>query len=420
MALKGLGGFQLLVDATNGDAVDRLRQRKQRPGKPLAVMLASLDEVRRRCEVSDEGGRVLLGRAKRRSCCLRRRTRRGSRSDDVADGVAPGNPYLGVMLPYTPLHHLLLDAVGRPIVCTSGNLSEEPMAITAEDALQRLGAIADLCADARSADRPAGRRFGRPPRRRRRCRCFAGPGAMPRCRSTLGSTEPTILAVGGHLKNTVALSLGRRWSSARTSATWTTSLSVEVHRRGRRDLVDFFQVTPEVVACDLHPDYASTRHAEALGRRVGRAAGARAASPRPRGRLHGRDIPGRARAGVLLGRHRLRHRRHGLGRRGAGVRRGRASRARGPPAARSPCPAAIGRSRAAALGAGAAVRDSRQSRAPSMVLERTNRLPRGLVHRRRIGRTLFSLLRRGRSSSRGPAAWAGCSTRWPRCAASPA
>ncbi len=158
--MKGLGGFQLLVDATNAEAVARLRQRKRRPDRPFALMFPTLDDVRRYCHVSEEEARE-LARTNRRSCCCGRqgvRNRKRFAATNLQSristqllnplslplaGVAPGNPYLGVMLPYTPLHHLLMAAVGRPLVCTSGNLSEEPMAITIEDAVERLGPIAD-------------------------------------------------------------------------------------------------------------------------------------------------------------------------------------------------------------------------------------------------------------------------------------
>ena len=138
LAIKGLGGFQLLVDAGNGSAVALLRTRKRRPDKPLAVMTPDLATAERLCHVSAEESAVLCSH-QAPIVLLRRRAAAG-----VADAVAPGNPYLGVMLPYTPLHHLLLAAVDRPVVCTSGNLAEEPMAITLDDALDRLAPIADL------------------------------------------------------------------------------------------------------------------------------------------------------------------------------------------------------------------------------------------------------------------------------------
>jgi len=313
VALKGLGGFQLLVDATDADAVARLRQRKQRPDRPFAVMIASLDGVRRCCEVGSEEAAVLTS-PEAPIVLLRRRRAADGQDNDVTPGVAPGNPYLGVMLPYTPLHHLLLAGIDRPIVCTSGNLAEEPMAVTTNEAVERLGAIPD---EKDGADGVASHRgiadliltHNRPIVRPvddsvvridvngllvlRRARGFA---PLP---IDLDFEGPTVLAVGGHLKNTVALSLRRVRETHRESprapetlhgtdsdddpsvrSTHPTPvvlsphvgdldsvLSVEVHRRAVADLVDFFEAAPEVVACDLHPDYASTRHAEALAAR---------------------------------------------------------------------------------------------------------------------------------------------------------
>jgi len=306
VALKGLGGFQLLVDATDADAVARLRRRKRRPDRPLAVMIASLDEVRRCCEVGSEEAAVLS--SPQAPIVLLRRRVTADEDNVVTPGVAPGNPYLGVMLPYTPLHHLLMAEIDRSIVCTSGNLSEEPMAITTDDALKRLGPIADVIL---THDRPIVRPVDDSVVRidadglqvLRRARGFA---PLP---IDLDIEAPTVLAVGGHLKNTVALSFRRMRETHRESrrvrethdelrnvpethhgtdsddspsvrCTHPTPvvlsphvgdldnvLSVEVHRRAVRDLVDFFEVVPEVIACDLHPDYASTRHAEALAAR---------------------------------------------------------------------------------------------------------------------------------------------------------
>ncbi|MGP1385057.1 MAG: carbamoyltransferase HypF [Thainema sp.] len=138
LALKGLGGFHLMVDATNEAAVQTLRQRKHRPDKPLAVIFPSLAMLRDYCEVSDAAVQVMQSAAAP-IVLLPLRT------DGVmlAPGVAPGNPSIGAMLPYTPLHHLLLAEVNRPIVATSGNLSGEPICIDERDALERLGQIAD-------------------------------------------------------------------------------------------------------------------------------------------------------------------------------------------------------------------------------------------------------------------------------------
>ena len=264
VAVRGLGGFQLVADATNADAVARLRRRKRRPHKPLAIMLASVDEVRRRCEVSQ--GEAAALSSHQAPILLLRRVEGSDALADVAEDVAPGNPYLGVMLPYTPLHHLLMRGVGRPIVCTSGNVSEEPMAVTTEEAVRRLGAIAEvfLVHDrpiARPVDDSVARVTSAGLQLLRRARGYA---PLP---IDLGFEVPTVLAAGGHLKNTVALGIGRQAILGSHVGDLESALSVAVHERAVDDLVDFFRVVPEGIACDLHPDYASTRHAERLADR---------------------------------------------------------------------------------------------------------------------------------------------------------
>ncbi|MGA8892408.1 MAG: carbamoyltransferase HypF, partial [Anaeromyxobacteraceae bacterium] len=138
VAVKGIGGYHLACDATSAEAVATLRSRKRRDEKPLAVMVADLDEAARLAEL-DEAERALLASAERPVVLLRRREGAG-----LAPGIAPDAPTLGLLLPYAPLHHLLLAAAGRPLVMTSGNLSDEPIAFRDEDALRRLGGIADL------------------------------------------------------------------------------------------------------------------------------------------------------------------------------------------------------------------------------------------------------------------------------------
>ena len=137
VALKGLGGFQLACDAANTDAVRALRERKRRPDKPFALMMRDMEEVRRHCSADEEESRLLRG-PEAPIVLLRRKD--GSSASPL---VAPGNRYLGVMLPYTPIHHLLLADFGRPLVMTSGNLSEEPIAKDNEEARLRLGGLAD-------------------------------------------------------------------------------------------------------------------------------------------------------------------------------------------------------------------------------------------------------------------------------------
>ena len=208
----------------------------------------------------------------------------------MAANVAPGNPYLGVMLPYTPLHHLLMQDLDLPLVCTSGNLSEEPMATDIDDALHRLGglgqpanrgeweglegrgaeAIADvLLVHNRPIVRPVDDSVAR-----------VGPDGLQFLRRARGFAPlpiklpfavPPILAVGGHLKNTVGLAVsGQPAGSVVLSqhiGDLESPLSLNVFRRAINDLLEFFAVKPQVVACDLHPDYASTRYAEELSAR---------------------------------------------------------------------------------------------------------------------------------------------------------
>lgn len=280
LAIKGLGGFQLIVDAMNEAAVVRLRARKRRPDKPLAVMLRDVDEARRYCEVSpEEAGAltspqapILLLRRKVASDTATPFPARAVKDEtaaanagyaSIAEAVAPHNPYLGVMLPYTPLHHLLMERLARPIVCTSGNLSEEPMATTTSEAVERLGTIADLILThnrpiARPVDDSVARRTPAGLQILRRARGYAPqPIALGRC-------LPTILAVGGHLKNVVGLSLGSRAVLSAHVGDLDTVASVDAFGRAVDDLLAFFDVRPETIACDLHPDYASTRRAEQL------------------------------------------------------------------------------------------------------------------------------------------------------------
>ena len=267
VALKGLGGFQLLADATNETAVAELRRRKRRPDKPFAVMLPTLDDVRRRCHVGDVEAAALVSPAA--PILLLRRRADAEAITDLAAAVAPGNPYLGVMLPYTPLHHLLMNDVDRPVICTSGNLAEEPMAITTEEAIARLGAIADVIV---THDRPIVRPVDDSVARvgaaglqvLRRARGFA---PLPIDLRGLDHEPPPVLAVGGHLKNVVALNVGRQVLCSAHIGDLDTVLSVEVFHRAIDDLINFFQVKPAAVACDLHPDYASTRYAERLAAR---------------------------------------------------------------------------------------------------------------------------------------------------------
>jgi hydrogenase maturation protein HypF len=258
VALKGTGGFQLLVDARQPDAVDRLRHRKHREQKPFALLMPSLEEVRRYCRVS-LAERALLESAAAPIVLLEPNGEPG-----IADNVAPGSPYLGVMLPYSPLHHLLMRECPFPLVATSGNRSDEPIAIGNEEARERLGGIADVFVlhdrpVARPCDDSVARIARGKPSVIRRARGYA---PLP---VKVGWELAPVLAVGGHLKNTVAIAIGNQVYLSQHIGDLDTQEAREAFRRAIDDLCRLYEFEPELVACDLHPDYASTAWARASG-----------------------------------------------------------------------------------------------------------------------------------------------------------
>lgn len=255
VAIKGLGGFHLACDATSEEAVVRLRDRKRRYGKPLAVMMESLETIERYCHVNNKERQVLTS-PQRPIVLLAKRT-------DLALSVAPCNNYTGVMLPYTPLHYVILRASGMVLVMTSGNLSEEPIAMENKEAIRRLGHIADYFL---LHDREIYSRYDDSVVRvvdgemefMRRARGFAPfPVRLP---------EPgdQILAVGPELKNTFCLTkesyafvsqhIGDL-ENAETLEHFTTTLAL--YKR-------LFRIEPTCVAYDLHPEYLSTKLAMEL------------------------------------------------------------------------------------------------------------------------------------------------------------
>jgi hydrogenase maturation protein HypF len=250
VAIKGLGGYHVACDATAGAAVDELRRRKGREARPFALMVRDLDQARALCDL-DEGGARLLRSRERPIVLLPRRA-----GGPVASGVAPGVGTLGLMLPYTPLHALLMGRLAVPIVLTSGNLSDLPMFYRDDEADEGLAAIADATL---AHDRPIAWRCddsvvrwtGRRAIPIRRSRGFA-----PRPLS-IASSRP-IAALGGHLKNAFCLVKGDR---AILSHHIGDLDELEAMRSLRATLAHYerlFAIAPAVIACDLHPDYAST------------------------------------------------------------------------------------------------------------------------------------------------------------------
>jgi hydrogenase maturation protein HypF len=261
VAIKGLGGFQLAVDARNEDAVLQLRTRKHREEKPFALMFPHLQSVGISCEVSELEER-LLGAPEAPIVLLRRR----AQSEDklVGPSVAPHNPYLGVMLPYTPLHHLLLGRLGFPIVATSGNLSDEPICIDECEALDRLASIADFFLVhnrpiVRHVDDSVARVMAGRELILRRARGYA---PLP---MQLKVSAPATLAVGAHLKSTVALSVDQQVFVSQHIGDLETLPAFTAFRQVVADFERLYEIRPSAIAADLHPDYLSTKFAHGYG-----------------------------------------------------------------------------------------------------------------------------------------------------------
>ena len=266
VAAKGIGGFHLLAVARRDDVVLRLRERKHREEKPFAVMFPSLAAILEVCDVSPLEERLLRS-PEAPIVLLRRRRQPQTEAAAIADAVAPGNPYLGAMLPYSPLHHLLMTLMNTPLVATSGNLSDEPICINEQDAVERLGGIADSFLVhnrpiVRHADDSVARIMLGRELVLRRARGYA---PLPVSgKDSTGKPMSPILAVGGHLKNAVALASGPNVFISQHIGDLDTAEAFAAFERVIRDFQDLYRVTPEVIACDAHPDYASTRYA--LGR----------------------------------------------------------------------------------------------------------------------------------------------------------
>jgi hydrogenase maturation protein HypF len=264
MAIKGIGGFHLAVDATNEFAVMRLRDRKHRYGKPLAVMVRDLEAARELCVMTPQEEELLLTFA-RPIVLAPKRTGGG-----IAPSVAPGIPWLGVFLPYAPLQHLFFaNARVQALVMTSANLSEEPIAIDNDEVLERLKAIADAflmhdreilqrCDDSVMAQVDGVSQLIR------RARGFV-PLTVP-----LPFEAPPLLAVGGHLKNVFALARGRFVYQSQHLGDLENLTGLDFFRESLAHLMHTFEIEPKTVVHDLHPGYLSTSWAKEWAKEHGK------------------------------------------------------------------------------------------------------------------------------------------------------
>ena len=265
VAIKGLGGFQLLVDAQNSAAVEHLRQRKGRPDKPFALMYPALEDVRRHCEVS-EGAATLLNSAQAPIVLLPRRSDVDASVTALPKEIAPNNPYLGVMLPTTPLHHLLLQQLGAPVIATSGNLSGEPIYTDEKVACERLAEIADtFLLHNRPIQRPVDDAVVKlvqdQPQILRHARGYAPHRIQV---PEQASASRCILALGAHLKSAIALSIGEEIVLSQHLGDLDTPQSRNQLQQTINDFLSLHSVQPTAIACDRHPDYSSTQLAQTL------------------------------------------------------------------------------------------------------------------------------------------------------------
>ncbi|MBI5556538.1 MAG: carbamoyltransferase HypF [Deltaproteobacteria bacterium] len=260
VAMRGLGGFHLAVDAGSEEAVQKLRQRKKRPSKPLAVMAPDLATARNLCVISAEEEQLL--------CSWRRPIVLLPRKDDswLASSLAPGIAHLGLMLPYTPFHHLLFRVENGPhaLVMTSGNRSDEPICTANSAAVESLAGIADFFLlhnrdIVTRVDDSVIRVMGGKGRVLRRARGYV-PEAL-----ALGWHLPEVLACGAELKNTFCLVRGGEAFLSQHIGDLSSVETLEFFAESVRHMQNILDFTPAAVACDLHPDYLSSRFAEKLG-----------------------------------------------------------------------------------------------------------------------------------------------------------
>lgn len=256
IALKGVGGFQLLADASNADVIERLRYRKKRESKPFAVMFASLQQLKECCEVSATESKILTSV----SAPIVLLKKKPSVATEIANSVAPANPYLGAFLASSPLHFLLLRLLGRPLVVTSGNLSDEPICIDNNEAFVRLRPVADyFLIHNRDIVRPLDDSI---------VQCVSehtmvlrmGRGYCPSYRSIESTNKKQIMALGSQIKNTLAFYQDQQIYLSQHFGDLDQEISQNHYERELKKCLQFFNCDTEKVqfVTDNHPDYFSS------------------------------------------------------------------------------------------------------------------------------------------------------------------
>jgi hydrogenase maturation protein HypF len=259
LAIKGLGGFHLACDATNSAAVHNLRQRKRREGKPFALMFQNEEQLRTYASIDDQELELLTDR--RRPIVLLKRS--GANAEKpISEEVSSGLGWIGAMLPYTPLHHILTRRMGRPLVMTSGNLSEEPICVGNREATARLSQLSDGFIlnnrDIRTRfDDSVIKVVDGLPALIRRSRSFS-----PEPLKLEIASEKCILAMGGQLKNTFTILQGDTAFISQHIGDMHSADTSDFFEETVQHFCSLFHLTPEIIACDLHPDYRTTRLAK--------------------------------------------------------------------------------------------------------------------------------------------------------------
>ncbi|HEY3251624.1 MAG TPA: carbamoyltransferase HypF, partial [Ignavibacteria bacterium] len=259
IALKGIGGYQLLCNATNPEVIKLLRQRKHRSEKPFALMFPDLKSIKKECEVSNLEEKLITA-SETPIVLLKKRRGNGS---VVSLEAAVDNPYLGIMLSCSPLHHILMHELNFPIIATSGNVSEEPICIDEETAFEKLGGIADyFLVHKRKILRHEDDSITRIAAGRemiiRRARGYA---PLP---ILINGINQSVLAAGAHLKNTIAVNNNNNVFISQHVGDLENTESITAFKNVINDLESFYEIKPAEIVCDLHPDYISTKFAKGL------------------------------------------------------------------------------------------------------------------------------------------------------------
>jgi hydrogenase maturation protein HypF len=260
LAVKGLGGFHLMVNACDDDAVRRLRDRKHREEKPFALMFPDLASVKNACKLSLLEKRILLS-PEAPIVLLQRKLGIDDSRTGVGKAAAPSNPYLGAMLPSTPMHHILMGRLDFPVIATSGNISNETICTQEGEAFHRLQGIADFFlvhnrSIVRHVDDSIVRVVLGSPQVLRRARGYA---PLPIC---VKEEFAPCVGVGGYLKNTIALAKGHNIIVSQHIGDLGNAQTTSIFEDTTESLEKLYDIQPSLVACDFHPDYPSTQWAE--------------------------------------------------------------------------------------------------------------------------------------------------------------